>query len=76
MDWSVKRMDATTLSTKYQVVIPKAVRERQRFQPGQRFVVVEKGDVVALVPIRESNDLRGILQGADPQDYRDRSDLE
>ena len=68
-------MNATTLSSKYQVVIPKAVRERQRFQPGQRFTIVEKGDLVVLVPVRETGDLRGILAGADPENYRDRSDL-
>lgn len=71
----VSGMDATTLSSKFQVVIPKAVRERQRLEPGQRFTVVEKGDLVVLVPLREPGALRGILEGADPGGYRDRSDV-
>ena len=67
-------MEATTLSTKFQVVIPKKVRERLKLRPGQRFSVVEKGNVVVLVPIGDLSDVRGVLRGADTDDVRDRSD--
>ncbi|MFP3904928.1 MAG: AbrB/MazE/SpoVT family DNA-binding domain-containing protein, partial [Armatimonadota bacterium] len=45
-------MEQTTVSSKYQVVIPKAVRERIDLQPGQKLAVLLKGDVISLVPIR------------------------
>jgi AbrB family looped-hinge helix DNA binding protein len=69
-------METATLSSKYQVMIPKHVRERLRLRPGQKFTVVEKGDSVVLVPIGGIEDLRGALANADASGLRDRSDLE
>jgi len=69
-------METATLSSKFQVMIPKHVRERLRLRPGQRFTVVEKGDSVVLVPLGGIEDLRGALANADESDLRDRSDLD
>ncbi|HHH13918.1 MAG TPA: AbrB/MazE/SpoVT family DNA-binding domain-containing protein [Thiolapillus brandeum] len=67
-------MTSVTLSSKFQLVIPKAVREQLHLQAGQRFTVITKGDVIELVPMRDIASARGMLKGADPQDYRDRRD--
>jgi len=66
--------DTATLSSKFQISIPKAVREHQRWDAGQKLVFVPKGKGVLLVPAPTLDDLRGIARGADPEDYRDRND--
>jgi AbrB family looped-hinge helix DNA binding protein len=69
-------METATLSSKFQIMIPKHVRERLRLRPGQKFTVVEKGDSVVLVPLGGIEDLRGALVNADVTGLRDRSDLD
>ncbi len=63
-----------TLSSKYQISIPKAVREEQKWEAGQEFVFIPKGKGVLVMPVPELKDLRGIAKGADKSDYRDRKD--
>ncbi|HEX4096396.1 MAG TPA: AbrB/MazE/SpoVT family DNA-binding domain-containing protein [Caulobacteraceae bacterium] len=63
-----------TLSAKFQISIPKAVRTRQQWRAGQAFAFIPKGAGVLLVPVPDRKDLKGIAAGADPTDYRDRSD--
>jgi AbrB family looped-hinge helix DNA binding protein len=66
--------DTATLSTKFQISIPKPLREARRWQPGQVFAFLPKGDGLLLVPVPKLKDLAGIARGADRADYRDRSD--
>ena len=68
-------MSATTkLSSKFQISIPKEVRERQGWRAGQEFVFLPKGGGVVLVPVADRASLRGIAKGANPENYRDRTD--
>lgn len=67
-------MDSVTLSTKYQLVLPKAVRERLRLRPGMKLTVLEKGGVLYLVPERPMRELRGIAQGASPRGLREKKE--
>jgi AbrB family looped-hinge helix DNA binding protein len=68
-------MSATaTLSSKYQISVPKAVREAQHWEVGQEFVFVPKNEGVLLVPVRKFEELTGMLKGANTEDYRDRND--
>jgi len=64
----------TTLSSKFQISIPKAVRDEQRWQAGQEFVFIPKGKGVLLMPVPELAQLAGIAKGAKTQDVRDRKD--
>jgi AbrB family looped-hinge helix DNA binding protein len=66
--------DTATLSSKFQISIPKAVREAQGWQAGQEFVFIPKGSGVLLVPVPRLEDLRGIARGAEASGYRDRRD--
>ena len=66
--------DTATLSSKFQISIPKAVRDAQRWEAGQEFVFLPKDGGVLLVAVPELEDLLGIAQGADPTNYRDRED--
>jgi AbrB family looped-hinge helix DNA binding protein len=63
-----------TLSAKFQISIPKAVRNSHRWSAGQTFAFIPKGTGVLLVPVPSVEDLNGIAAGASPADYRDRSD--
>lgn len=62
------------LSAKYQISIPKAVRDQTRWKAGQEFAFIPKGQGVLLVPVRDINELRGIARGARPSGYRNRND--
>lgn len=67
-------MDTVTLSSKFQVVIPQAVRERMKLQPGTRFRVLEFGGSVELIPIRPIEEYRGVLKGRISDTQIDRED--
>ncbi len=64
----------TTISSKYQVVLPRAVRERLQLQPQQKLTVMEKDGMIILVPQVKLEVLRGIARGANVADYRDKKD--
>lgn len=64
----------TTLSSKFQISIPKAVREQQHWKAGQEFVFIPKGKGALLMPVPELEQLHGLAKGADPAAYRDRED--
>jgi AbrB family looped-hinge helix DNA binding protein len=69
------KMPATaTLSSKYQISIPKSVREEQHWQAGQQFVFIPKGKGMLVMPVPSFDELRGIAVGADLTDFRDRND--
>lgn len=67
-------MTSVTLSSKYQVVVPKAIRTELGLEAGQQFAIIPKGSVIELVPLRSLDSARGMLRGADGSDYRDRTD--
>lgn len=67
-------MTYTSVSTKFQVVIPKEVRERMDLHPGQKFIVWEKGGVIYLVPAIKFKAMRGRFKGMDTANIRDRSE--
>jgi len=68
-------MPATaTLSSKFQISIPKAVREAQHWHAGQEFAFIPKGKGVMVIPVPELQELAGIAKGASKENYRDRKD--
>ena len=67
-------MNAVTLSSKFQISIPKQVRESQGWLPGQKLAFVPHGKNYVLVPVPKLEDLVGIAKGANPEGYRDRND--
>jgi AbrB family looped-hinge helix DNA binding protein len=56
-------METTTLSSKYQLVIPKRIRERMQLYPGQRFQAVQIGKRIELLPLEQPQSARGFLKG-------------
>lgn len=63
-----------TLSRKFQISIPKAVRDEKHWEAGQEFVFIPKGRGVLMMPVPELDQLAGIAKGACTDDYRDRED--
>ncbi len=55
-----------TVSPKYQVVIPQAVRESAGIKPGAKMMVVSLGGVIRLLPVKAPATYRGIARGVDP----------
>lgn len=58
-------MSVVLVSPKYQVVIPKVVREALNLQPGQRMQVIQYQNRIELVPLRPIQSARGFLRGID-----------
>ncbi len=56
-------VSAVTVSPKYQVVIPKEVRERLSLLPGDKIEVIQIDDRIELVPVKSVKSLRGFLKG-------------
>jgi AbrB family looped-hinge helix DNA binding protein len=67
-------METVTLSSKYQLVVPRGARERLQLRPGMRITVLDKGGVIFLVPERPLKALRGIARGANPRGLREKKD--
>jgi AbrB family looped-hinge helix DNA binding protein len=64
-----------TLSSKFQISIPKAVREELNWEAGQEFVFIPKDKGVLVMPVPKLGELAGIAKGAKRKDgYRDRKD--
>ncbi len=62
-----------TLSSKFQISIPKAIRSARHWRAGQVFAFIPKGEGMLLVPVPTRGDLAGLARGARPTGYRDRS---
>ena len=67
-------METTTLSTKYQLVLPRATRERLGLRPGAKLTVIEKGGVIVLIPDRPTRVYRGIARRTSPRGLREKKD--
>ncbi|HSP94336.1 MAG TPA: AbrB/MazE/SpoVT family DNA-binding domain-containing protein [Thermoanaerobaculia bacterium] len=65
-------MSAVTVSPKYQVVIPKEIRESLKIQPGQKVQVIAYGGRIELVPVRTLKRMRGFLKGIETRVRRER----
>lgn len=63
-----------TLSSKYQISVPKVIRDDLHWEAGQEFVFIPKGKGVLLMPLPELEQLAGMVSGARAEDYRDRED--
>ena len=64
-------MSTVTVSPKFQVVIPKEVREALEIKSGQKIQVMAYKDRIELIPLKPIGDLRGFLKGIDTDVPRD-----
>ena len=66
--------DQITISSKYQIVIPKAAREKLGLRPGQKLGVLIKGKTITLVPVPTLDELQGFAKGINLDGYREEAD--
>lgn len=64
-------MQTVTVSPKFQVVIPKSVRESLQLRPGQKMQVIEYEGRVEFIPERDISELRGFLKGINTEFERE-----
>jgi AbrB family looped-hinge helix DNA binding protein len=60
-------MEKVTISPKFQVVIPRSVRERLNLRPGQQVQVIPYEGRIEFIPLRPARELRGTLRGMPTQ---------
>lgn len=63
-----------TLSSKFQILIPKDLRRRLKLVPGQNLVIIEKDGVLHLIPQRDIRGVEGFLKVLDVLGIRDEVD--
>lgn len=64
-------MNITTLSPKFQIVIPAQVRQHMELRQGMKFRVIPYNDRIELVPIQPMSKMRGFLKGIDTKIQRE-----
>lgn len=64
-------METVSVSPKFQIVIPKSIREAMDLQPGQKLHAMRYGDRVELMPVRSLAQARGFLTGIDSSVQRE-----
>ena len=58
-------MDTTTISSKFQIVIPLHVRQQMHLHPGQKIQMISYNNRIVLVPLRPIEESRGFIKGMD-----------
>jgi AbrB family looped-hinge helix DNA binding protein len=69
-------MDAVTISTRYQIIIPREVCKELRLKPGQKMRVIQYDNRVVLIPLRPIEEGYGSLKGIETDIPRDEKDSE
>jgi AbrB family looped-hinge helix DNA binding protein len=54
-----------TISPKYQVVIPRELRENMQLKPGEKVEFLQYENRIEMIPIRDIKKMRGFLKGID-----------
>jgi AbrB family looped-hinge helix DNA binding protein len=67
-------MGRTKVSSKYQIVIPKDVRQAADIRVGQEFQVIAKGGQITLVPDKPIALMRGFVPGIKTTGFREKKD--
>ncbi len=65
-------MKAVTVSPKYQIVIPKEIRESMEIRPGEKLQIIQYLNRIEIIPVRDVKKMRGVLRGISTDVKRDR----
>jgi AbrB family looped-hinge helix DNA binding protein len=65
-----------TISSKYQVVIPKEIRNQFGLKPGQKIVFIPYNGTLRVVIVKSIEEARGMLKGIDIENIREKVDRE
>lgn len=64
-------MTSVTVSPKYQIVIPKEIRESMGIVPGQKIQITSYQGRIEVIPLKPMKEMRGFLKGIDTTVLRD-----
>ena len=67
-------MNTVTVSPKFQVVIPKLIREKMHIHPGEKFELISFDGRIELIRIKPMHEMKGFLKGLDPSFQREKED--
>ena len=67
-------MTVVTVSSKFQIVIPKSIREKIGLKPKEKLIVVEKDGIITLIPQLPIKEMKGFAKGVQTREIRDESD--
>ena len=65
-------MATITVSPKFQIVIPKEIRQKLNLKPGQKLQVIQLGDRIEFIVLKDIRDARGFLKGINTDVVRER----
>jgi AbrB family looped-hinge helix DNA binding protein len=68
-------MNVVTISPKFQVVIPRDIRDHLELEPGQKVQALVFGNRIEFIPLRPAREMRGFLRGLDTTVHRERDRL-
>lgn len=69
-------MEAVTISSKYQVVIPREIREQFNLKPGQKIIFIPYNNTLRVILVRPIKEARGMLEGMNTEGIREEIDEE
>lgn len=67
-------MNNIIVSPKFQIVIPKQIREELKINAGMKMTAIAYGDRIELIPIQPIETLEGSLKGMDASEIREKKD--
>ncbi|OFV67257.1 MAG: AbrB family transcriptional regulator [Candidatus Syntrophoarchaeum caldarius] len=67
-------MAVVTVSSKFQIAIPRSIREKIGLKPKEKLVMIEKGGIITLIPQLPIKEMKGFAKGVQTRDIRDESD--
>ena len=67
-------MPNVTLSSKYQIVIPKEIRRQLKLKSGQKMTILVKEGIISLVPDHPLKEFKGYLRGMNTEELREEKD--
>lgn len=65
-------METVTVSSKFQVVIPRSVRDALDIRPGEKIQVLQYNDRIEFIPLKDMKKMRGFLKGIDTSVIREK----
>ena len=69
-------MSTVTISSKYQVVIPRPIREQFNLKPGQKIMFIPYNNTLRVVIVPPIAEAEGMFEGIETDPHREKEDRE